>query len=301
MANRNYNHGSAPIFNSLGSSAVMRAEFDAVSSGFSGIEGEVDVVSAGLAAHVGNISNPHSVTKLQVGLGDCDNTSDADKPLSSAAISRFSALTASDIGYGPITVADKLDELISGSTLISMTSANVTLTPLQYGKPIIVITGTLTTNLNLIFPAIVGKWLIVNSTTGSYTITCKTASGAGVVANQGDASNIYGDATNINDSLGFQGANQSLGVNGYQKLPGGLILQWGSGNTGVTGTVSIAFPLEFPGGPYQIMATDFSSQNLNLNIVGCDNGTKTGFTASSTANGSWAASNTDFKWFAIGH
>ena len=35
-------------------------------------------------AHVGNVSNPHSVTKAQVGLGNVDNTSDAAKPISTA-------------------------------------------------------------------------------------------------------------------------------------------------------------------------------------------------------------------------
>lgn len=34
--------------------------------------------------HINNISNPHSVTKDQVGLGNCDNTSDLDKPVSNA-------------------------------------------------------------------------------------------------------------------------------------------------------------------------------------------------------------------------
>ena len=35
-------------------------------------------------AHLANKSNPHSVTKYQVGLGNCDNTSDIDKPVSTA-------------------------------------------------------------------------------------------------------------------------------------------------------------------------------------------------------------------------
>ena len=34
--------------------------------------------------HIGNKSNPHEVTKAQVGLGNVDNTSDADKPISTA-------------------------------------------------------------------------------------------------------------------------------------------------------------------------------------------------------------------------
>jgi hypothetical protein len=37
-----------------------------------------------LSAHSGSTSNPHSVTKTQVGLGNVDNTSDANKPVSSA-------------------------------------------------------------------------------------------------------------------------------------------------------------------------------------------------------------------------
>ena len=36
------------------------------------------------AAHEADTSNPHSVTKLQVGLSNVDNTSDADKPVSTA-------------------------------------------------------------------------------------------------------------------------------------------------------------------------------------------------------------------------
>jgi hypothetical protein len=40
--------------------------------------------------HAGNTSNPHGVTKSQVGLGNADNTSDANKPLSTAALAALS-------------------------------------------------------------------------------------------------------------------------------------------------------------------------------------------------------------------
>lgn len=40
------------------------------------------VTAAG--THAANVSNPHSVSKSQVGLGNVDNTSDADKPVSTA-------------------------------------------------------------------------------------------------------------------------------------------------------------------------------------------------------------------------
>lgn len=41
-------------------------------------------VNAKVDSHIGNKSNPHGVTKAQVGLGNVNNTSDADKPVSTA-------------------------------------------------------------------------------------------------------------------------------------------------------------------------------------------------------------------------
>jgi len=37
-----------------------------------------------LNIHISNTSNPHNVTKLQVGLPNVDNTADVDKPISNA-------------------------------------------------------------------------------------------------------------------------------------------------------------------------------------------------------------------------
>jgi hypothetical protein len=37
-----------------------------------------------ISTHIGDVANPHSVTATQVGLGNVSNTSDADKPVSSA-------------------------------------------------------------------------------------------------------------------------------------------------------------------------------------------------------------------------
>lgn len=101
------------------------------------------------------------------------------------------AAGADAAGWRPVATA--------GTAAVTMTNANVTLTPLQWGKPIIVITGTLTANLNLIFPAMPGQWTVLNSTTGAFTITCKTAAGTGVIAVSGSSS-IFGDGTNIYQS-----------------------------------------------------------------------------------------------------
>lgn len=44
----------------------------------------------------------------------------------------------------------------------------------------------------------------------------------------------------------FQSGNQSLAGSGYQKLPGGLILQWTTGNTSASADVTWTFPIAFP-------------------------------------------------------
>lgn len=56
-------------------SAAESASYAAAAAGSS---------AAIVAAHVSDTSNPHSVTKAQVGLSNVDNTSDVDKPISSA-------------------------------------------------------------------------------------------------------------------------------------------------------------------------------------------------------------------------
>lgn len=52
---------------------------------------------AQIDSHIANTSNPHSVTKAQVGLGNADNTSDVNKPVSTAQAAADSAVQAFSI------------------------------------------------------------------------------------------------------------------------------------------------------------------------------------------------------------
>lgn len=47
-------------------------------------------------------------------------------------------------------------------------------------------------------------------------------------------------------NLAFKGANQSQAAQGYQKLPGGIILQWGSATGDANGQVTWTYPIAFP-------------------------------------------------------
>lgn len=52
-----------------------------------------DAIARDLSDHENDHANPHQVTKAQVGLGNCDNTSDADKPVSTAQQTALDAIT----------------------------------------------------------------------------------------------------------------------------------------------------------------------------------------------------------------
>ena len=57
----------------------------------------------------------------------------------------------------------------------------------------------------------------------------------------------------------FIGTNQSLGTQGYQKLPGGLIVQWTDGVCSATPNtpVAINLPITFPNRILKFFATSF--------------------------------------------
>jgi hypothetical protein len=54
--------------------------------------------AAGIASHTSNTSNPHAVTKTQVGLGSVDNTSDINKPVSTAQQAALDAVATTAAG-----------------------------------------------------------------------------------------------------------------------------------------------------------------------------------------------------------
>lgn len=113
----------------------------------------------------------------------------------------ISVLTAAGIsvdGAKSDQLATAIQTLQRGKATVNVAGGvAVTLTAAQYGLPILILTGALTANINVIFPASSGAWIVRNQTTGAYTVTCKTAAGSGVVVSQGFNNALWGDGTNI--------------------------------------------------------------------------------------------------------
>lgn len=94
------------------------------------------------------------------------------------------------------------------TTKSGLTNANITLTTLEASRERIILSGTLTANINLIVPAWRKKWTVVNNCTGAFSVTIKTTSGTGVAVPAGLTAYVIGDGTNVtSDSslLGFSG------------------------------------------------------------------------------------------------
>lgn len=78
-----------------------------------GITSDIDAVQTNLETHINNKSNPHEVTKDQVGLGNVDNTSDANKPISTATQNALNSKFNASDGNALKQRVDNIPELIA--------------------------------------------------------------------------------------------------------------------------------------------------------------------------------------------
>ena len=86
-----------------------------------------------ISNHASSSNNPHSVTKAQVGLGNADNTSDLNKPLSTAtinALANIGAGTGVNTGDQDISLTGQILSLSAGSS-VTIPDTNTQLTLLD--------------------------------------------------------------------------------------------------------------------------------------------------------------------------
>lgn len=96
-----------------------------------------------------------------------------------------------------------------------------------------------------------------------------------------------------------------LATNGYQKMPGGLIIQWGADNT-VSGTKTVTFPI-----PFLTAVASITASVAGASSAGSFGVIETGVITTSTcvfwsaqfgtAGSGPANSNYNFKWMAMGY
>jgi hypothetical protein len=133
------------------------------------------------------------------------------------------------------------------------------------------------------------------------TLTNKTiALGSNTVSGTAAQFDTACTDTNFVFDSDFTGTNQSKSTNGYQKLPGGVILQWGIDTTSFSEgqNRTYTFPVAFATACYSVQVTIFGNQSASD-----DNGPVNVFSKSTTTfqvESMSQASVPGITWFAIG-
>lgn len=97
--------------------------------------------------------------------------------------------------------------------------------------------------------------------------------------------------------LSFPNQGQLLAPNGYVKLPGGLIIQWGNGTAVGGGIAQAPFPTPFPNSCLQMAANSISS-NIVMAVSTFD---ATEYTIYANLGSTGAGTDTSFRWIAVGY
>lgn len=96
-----------------------------------GITSDINAVQTNLETHINNKSNPHEVTKDQVGLGNVDNTSDANKPISNATQTALNGKFSATEGNTLKQIVNDMPDLVVTEGSLRHNSDSVSLNLIQ--------------------------------------------------------------------------------------------------------------------------------------------------------------------------
>ncbi|MCX7258559.1 MAG: tail fiber domain-containing protein [Polaromonas sp.] len=121
--------------------------------------------------------------------------------------------------------------------------ATRTLSDLEASNPMLEVSGLLTVNVAIVIPATTKRlWSIVNTTTGAFTVTVKTAAGAGVGVAQGKRNLVYTDGINVYDAFNDF---ESVALTGLPTAPTAAI---GTNTTQIASTAFVTGQKDATGG-----------------------------------------------------
>jgi hypothetical protein len=98
----------------------------------------------------------------------------------------------------------------------------------------------------------------------------------------------------------MQNFSNSLTTSGYQKLPSGLIIQWGTGTAVASGTSTVTFPITFPNACLNVVGTPMYATSANncMCTLNSNTNSQAVFYMYDYTNGTLLIAP---KWFAVGY
>ncbi len=186
-----------------------------------------------ITVHTANTSNPHNVTKAQVGLGNCDNTADANKAVSSA-----SKLTT------------------ARTTYVTLGTASTTTTRDWSGDTTIPVSGTLP---------------VANGGTGTTSLSNITVGNSSKLGGyRVQTSSIGGSSTESTNYWTYVTRSKFTSNGGYIKYSNGLLIQWGEYITNGDNIITTSFPVKFSTN-VEILVSGYPNKTTITSEVSTDN------------------------------
>lgn len=135
-------------------------------------------------------------------------------------------------GYSDSTIQARTDAILTKSVAGAV---DVTLTSAEAGNGILVFTGTLTGNINVILPNSARRWAVFNNTSGSFTLSVKTSAGSALQIPQ-SSTKAYSIFCNGSNGVYLSGASADAAISETQ-----FTASAGQTSFGMTYTVGSVF------------------------------------------------------------
>jgi len=139
-------------------------------------------------------------------------------------------------GYYTIGYGQNVNFAFNYTSIAVAGTGNYTLSTAEQNKIAYRFTGTLTGNRVVIVPPTVQQYWVDNSTTGSYSLTVKTAAGTGYAVPQNSRAILYCDGTNVVNAA-TAGISTPISIaNGGTSATtaGAALINLGGGSTGIS-------------------------------------------------------------------
>ena len=204
-----------------------------------------------------------------------------------------------------------LDRNLGGEFFASVAgNTDYTLSTTNAQNLIQVPTGALTGNIHYILPALIGFYIIVNDTTGAFTVTVKCAGGSiGIIIPQGANKIIGCDGVNVFEaptlSAGPPGPPGPTGPTGPPGPPGPTtsLVQGGVGVMPTSANTTINFPTAYSSTPAVVVSYNGAQIGMNVAVFSVVTQSASGFTTvvNDSANGALLTGFSFlFNWVAVG-